>query len=267
MADTGIKTIVNTNLKLKSGGGVVNDATDGLSVDYSILLNAGETIDGATLPVPVYMDYSDGEVYKCDGNVLTKLEFIGFATSNSTDGNPINVQTSGIVSGFSGLTTGSYYFLSDTVGTIQTTPGTYRMWVATAVSATEIIIIKPIQCVASDDAMGSSAANIGTNLTTSYEKIGEIQLNDVGGVIRTTFSLTEVSNGTTYGRIYKNGVAHGTERSTTEEGPTAFTEDLVFERGDLIQLYAKNTNSQRGAGTFSIKYAKRLSAIPPTVVT
>lgn len=58
------KTIVNNNIKLKSGGGIVNDATDGLSVDATYIANnsgntisilAGENIDGATLPVPVFI--------------------------------------------------------------------------------------------------------------------------------------------------------------------------------------------------------------------
>lgn len=31
------KTIVNNNIKLKSGGGVINDATDGLSVDTAVI--------------------------------------------------------------------------------------------------------------------------------------------------------------------------------------------------------------------------------------
>lgn len=48
------KTIVNNNIKLKSGGGIINDATDGLSVDTAHIL-AGENIDGATLPVPVFI--------------------------------------------------------------------------------------------------------------------------------------------------------------------------------------------------------------------
>jgi len=58
------KTIVNNNIKLKSGGGVINDAADGLSVDTAYIANnsgntiailAGENIDGETLPVPVFI--------------------------------------------------------------------------------------------------------------------------------------------------------------------------------------------------------------------
>lgn len=104
--------------------------------------NAGATINGATLPVPVYQNKTDNEVYACDGNDTSALKFIGFATSNSTNGNPIDVQTSGIVGGFSGLDEGEKYYLQDAVGTIGTTAGTYAVLVGVAISTTELLIQK-----------------------------------------------------------------------------------------------------------------------------
>ena len=104
--------------------------------------NAGETINGGTLPVPVYQNTSDNEFYKCDADVSTKLEFVGFVISNSTDGNPIDFQSDGIVRGFSGLTEGARYYVQDVAGTIGTTKGTYAILVGIAISETELIIIK-----------------------------------------------------------------------------------------------------------------------------
>lgn len=104
--------------------------------------NAGETINGATLPVPVYQLTADSEVYACDANDSAKLNFIGFATSNSTDGNPITVITNGILGGFSGLTVGARYYVQDTVGTIGATVGTNNIPVGIAISATQLLIIK-----------------------------------------------------------------------------------------------------------------------------
>jgi len=106
------------------------------------IVNAGETINGATLPVPVYQNKTDNEVYACDGNDLAALKFIAFATSNSTDGNPITVQFSGVVGGFSALDEGQKYYLQDTAGTIGTTPGTYEVLVGVAISTTELFIHK-----------------------------------------------------------------------------------------------------------------------------
>jgi len=101
--------------------------------------NAGETINGGTLPVAVYWDNTDDEWKACDGNDATKIQFAGFAISNSTDGNPINVQTVGRVTGFSGLTVGANYYVQDDK-TIGTSVGTISIFVGVAISATEIMI-------------------------------------------------------------------------------------------------------------------------------
>jgi hypothetical protein len=103
---------------------------------------AGETISGATLPVPVYASTTDGEYYATDANDANRYKFTGFAISNGTDGNTFNLQTQGIVAGFSGLTTGSKYYVQDTVGTIGTSPGTMAILVGIATSPTEILIQK-----------------------------------------------------------------------------------------------------------------------------
>lgn len=105
-------------------------------------VTAGATINGATLPVPVYQNTTDNEYYACDGNDTAALKFQGFAISNGTDGNAMNVQFTGIVNGFTGLDEGVPYYLSDTVGTIQNTPGTYEVLVGVAISSTELLIQK-----------------------------------------------------------------------------------------------------------------------------
>lgn len=104
--------------------------------------NAGATINGETLPVPVYQNKTDNEMYACDGNDTAALKYVGFAISNSTNANPITVQYTGVVGGFSALDEGEKYYLSDTVGTISTTPGTYEVLVGVAISTTELLIMK-----------------------------------------------------------------------------------------------------------------------------
>lgn len=106
------------------------------------VLTSGATINGASLPVPVYQNKSDNEFYACDGNDTAAMKFVGFAVSNSTDGNPINVQFTGVVDGFTGLSEGEKYYLSDTVGTISTTIGTYEVLVGIAISETQLLIQK-----------------------------------------------------------------------------------------------------------------------------
>ncbi len=50
------------------------------------------------------------------------------------------VQTSGVVSGFTGLTPGSTYYLSDTLGSISDTAGATSIQIGVAISATELLI-------------------------------------------------------------------------------------------------------------------------------
>ncbi len=107
---------------------------------FCVYNNAGETINGLTLPVPCFQLEADSEWYGCDANDLTKLDFGGFAISNGTNGNPIQIQTSGVVSGFSSLTSGRYYYVQDD-GTIGLNKGTYEILVGRAVSTTQIKII------------------------------------------------------------------------------------------------------------------------------
>jgi len=156
-------------------GNVVNFTGSGLypAIDGSGITNikifqsltAGETINGATLPVPVYIKASDNQIYACDGNSQIALEFIGFAITNGTDNNAITVQFGGTVSGFSGLTPGAKYYVQDAVGTIGTTVGTYEAYVGVALSATQILIDRGPD--ASDQYIGSQALSNGANTITS----------------------------------------------------------------------------------------------------
>lgn len=133
------------------------------SVANKKAMTAGETINGATLPVPVYQDPADGQIYACDANVNTKYHFIGFAITNGTDNNPITVQFNGIVTGFSGLTQGVQYYVQDAVGTIDVTPGSMQILVGVAISATEIAILKGTRITSGT----ANFANTGTQAVTT----------------------------------------------------------------------------------------------------
>jgi hypothetical protein len=143
--DTDTALTANSDAKVPSQKAIkayvdaIGNITTGLQIGT---INAGATINGATLPVPVYQNTTDNEVYACDGNDLTALKFMGFAVSNGTNGNSIDVKVSGIVSGFTGLDEGVSYWLSDTAGTIQNTPGTYPVLVGIAISTTQLVIQK-----------------------------------------------------------------------------------------------------------------------------
>jgi len=166
-----------------------------------IVMNAGGTINGATLPVPVYASSTDSEVYAADANVTQKMKFIGFAVTNSTDGNAITIQTEGVVDGFTGLSIGEKYYLSDTVGTIATTAGTQEILTGIALSSTQVMIQKGQRFAAGTFQQADAGADETVSTTT-------IELGFRPSVIRmtavmNTFNDTHISTG-----VYANGTNH-----------------------------------------------------------
>ncbi len=78
-----------------------------------------------------------------------------------------------------------------------------------------------------------------------YTKILEIEILPYifsdETTLRIKFDLKSASSSyTAYGRIYRNGVAVGTERSTTSTSFVNYSEDISgWSSGDLIQVYTK----------------------------
>lgn len=93
---------------------------------------------------------------------------------------------------------------------------------------------------------------------SSFIKVKEIISNFDAGTVRLKFEIKIISNNTVYAQIYKNGVAVGTLRSSTSNLYTAFSEDIVFSKGDLIQLYARTftASSSVQVRNFQISVAK-----------
>jgi hypothetical protein len=75
------------------------------------------------------------------------------------------------------------------------------------------------------------------NITT-YTKMKEDSMIAPGAY---TISFDMKINGvdTAYGRIYINGVAVGTEQSTTSSSYVTFTENISVKTGDLVQIYSR----------------------------
>ena len=100
----------------------------------------------------------------------------------------------------------------------------------------------------------------GEETTTSlvYVKLQEVTIVDENVVgARVKFDLR--SDADYYGswaKIYKNDVAIGVERYKDRAGWDTFTEDIICEIGDKIQLYAKTQNASKPAHTrnFRIYY-------------
>jgi len=212
--------------------------------------NAGETISGDTLPVACYQNTTDNEFYACDANDTDKMKFIGFGISNGTDGNSIDIQFNGIVNGFTGLSEGEKYYVQDDK-TIGTTPGTYNILVGEAISETELVISvdlgvgRGIYSVASDNLKASSDGEVGQGYSAAlYVLVETIQIL-VTGTMRIKFDMKTGASEDGDGKLYKNGVAIGTNHYLSDETTyQTYSEDIsAIADGDLIQIYGRVGNS------------------------
>ena len=96
----------------------------------------------------------------------------------------------------------------------------------------------------SPNVAGQCKLSIPTELTytttsTSYAKLLELYVPKPGS-LRIKFTLwSNSASVTAYARIYRNGIAIGTERSNTATN-TIYSEDISgWSPGDLLQIYAK----------------------------
>jgi len=109
--------------------------------DSKAYLLASSTFTGLTSPQAAYITAS-GTATTSNASATSTAIFSGFIITNTATGSIATMQTSGVVSGFSGLTQGSKYYITNTNGAIAPTGGTFSTLVGTAISATELLIQK-----------------------------------------------------------------------------------------------------------------------------
>ena len=123
-----------------------------------LTFTAGENIAARDV---VYLKVSDGKIYKAS---TTNSDWIGVATAAITSGASGTIYPNGsLVGGFSGLTSGTWYGLNATAGTITANE---NYIVGLAISATQIILIKP-------------KGDMSTRDNALYKLQGEKAINDV----------------------------------------------------------------------------------------
>ncbi len=97
---------------------------------------------------------------------------------------------------------------------------------------------------AGSDTYHAHDAEVDTTNTT-YTKVKTITLGFLpNGTLRLYFEIkNEALAETTYGRIYRNGVAVGTEQSVTGTTYTGFTENISgWSENDTLELYIYTSN-------------------------
>ena len=107
-------------------------------------------------------------------------------------------------------------------------------------ATTADVVNAGLQAYTAGDYLLHSNADERQTGSATYVKLKEIKALRAG-TYRIKFDIR--NNGYwAYGRIYKNGVAVGTEQSTLSTTDVTFSEDISgFVSGDLIQIYCYST--------------------------
>ena len=100
------------------------------------------------------------------------------------------------------------------------------------------------------DNLISSMEGSPSTYTTTWRPMRGVKPS-VGGTFRISFSLfagSTITGAAAYARLYVNGVPRGTQRRVDNlTGGGSFTEDIIINRGDEIQLYMMSSNSENYA--------------------
>lgn len=143
----------NNTFQYHNGSAWVEPTTANL-----LTFTAGENIAARDV---VYLKVADGKIYKAS---TTNNDWIGVATAAITSGASGTIYPNGsLVGGFSGLTSGNWYGLNATAGTLTANE---NYIVGLAISATQIILVKP-------------KGDMSTRDNALYKLQGEKAINDV----------------------------------------------------------------------------------------
>lgn len=147
-----VQSFTADNAQITSDANSANDA-----VRYSMLQTvvstdipkgslSGTSGEAITAGQGVYIKASDGKLWKTVGSANeSTFQFVGIAntTVGAADLTVSYSPPGHQVTGLSGLTAGSFYYVSDTAGTLATTPGTRFARVGIAISTTVMLVTLP----------------------------------------------------------------------------------------------------------------------------
>jgi hypothetical protein len=128
---------------------------------------AGETLAAGDVALISAGIETKGRAYKTDGDsvwLASSAAILGIVTVGAAAGATATIQTSGTVTGLSGLTAGKVYGLSSTAGALATTAST--PWVGVATASDEIMLsglVTGLSSLVAGDAYGSNASGVLTS--------------------------------------------------------------------------------------------------------
>lgn len=154
--------------------GVVNGGT--VTFDKQVI--SGQTSGEAlTANDVVYFKEADAKWYKADADLTATFDQLqlGIAQSTVAINATVAIAISGPVSGFTGLSAGSKYYLSNTAGAISSTAGTNSVFVGWALSTTILLfdpVLKTLPTQKEKDALaGSQGVPSSTNKYATQDNV------------------------------------------------------------------------------------------------
>lgn len=206
---------------------------------FAVPLVAGEAL---TALDAVYVESSvtggtAGRVYRMDATTLgksTQAFFTGFALAAATAGANVNIQTSGVVSGFTGLTSGALYYANTSPGAITATKQTNTPFiVGVAVSSTSLYVNTGRVSTIGNSKFATYGYVLGTG---GYSANGQRILFSTGVFASSTasnlsdgrYGMAGLSDTTTYG--YASGGANSTVTGVTTTDRTTFSSGTTAAR-------------------------------------
>ena len=151
----------------------------------------------------------------------------------------------------------------ETTATVKNLSGkTYKM--VLSITKKTIIDLLPTEDFVASDNVKNSNDDQKTKSSATYVKVKEIKLNEDLPACRIYFGgKASAGAGDCYFRIYKNGVAIGTERQNNDMTYDYWSEDFTnFVIGDLIQIYTKSsTESPTYVQNFRFEYDRSILTI------
>lgn len=213
--------------------------------------------------------YTAGRVYKASSlsNGENYNNFVGFQVSGSTSlGGAAGVAYGGVVPGFSGLTQGSTYYMSDTGGAISTTAGSYTRELGIAVSTTELLVALPLGSVPTVP-ISSYVGAVTTKSHTMAVAASEIDDDTVftcnfqPTVIQIYFQLTGADSGLT--TVKSTG-------SVTYNQTTLTSTQWILNNSSSTNLSTATIDSSQalaGDSVNGVQVAISITATTPTTFT
>lgn len=151
----------------------VLSVVNGGAVSFNEIILAGTAGETFSAGQPVYLKVSDSRWYKLlanDATLLNTTQILqyGIALGSGSAGVSISggVATQGLVSGLSGLTANSSYYISDT-GTLSVTPGTYSIPFGWATSTTTLVLLSKNANIPTPDQKAALAGAQGVPNSTN----------------------------------------------------------------------------------------------------